>query len=82
MPIGIAYCIAYCIVWLGGGGEGGGWGWGGAGGSWAGPVWFWLGGPRVLGRAGLVLNTLDKLDSDKDVNIILSRNMTVIRMLI
>ena len=24
-------------------------------GSWAGPAWFWLGGPRVLGRAGLVL---------------------------
>ena len=41
---------------------------GGAGGSWAGPVWFWLGGPRVLGQAGLVLNTLKNHDSDEDVN--------------
>ena len=24
-------------------------------GSWAGPAWVWLGGPRVLGRTGLVL---------------------------
>ena len=23
--------------------------------AWAGPAWFWLGGPRVLGRTGLVL---------------------------
>ena len=40
------------------------------------------GGPRVLGRAGLVFNTLKNHDSDGDVNIILLRNMTVIRMLI
>ena len=51
-------------------------------GSWAGPAWVWLGGPRVLGRAGLVYNTLNKHDSDEDVNIIPLRNMTVIRMLI
>ena len=39
-----------------GGWEGGRVGGGGGGrGSWAGPVWFWLGGPRVLGQAGLVL---------------------------
>ena len=31
-----------------------GFGWGGQG-SWAGPAWFWLGGPRVLGRTGLGL---------------------------
>ena len=28
-------------------------------GSWAGPAWFWLGGPRVLGRAGLALHYLN-----------------------
>ena len=39
-------------------------------------------GPRVLGRAGLVFNTLKNHDRDKDVNMILLRNMTVIRMLI
>ena len=50
---------------MGGGGGGGGRG------SWAGPVWFWLGGPRVLGQAGLVLNTLKNHDSDEDVNKIL-----------
>ena len=60
---------------MGGGGEGGR-------GSWAGPVWFWLGGPRVLGWAGLVLNTLKNHDSDRDVNTIFLRNMTVIRVLI
>ena len=49
-------------------------------GSWAGPAW--LGGPRVLGRTGLVLNTLKNHDSDGDVNIIRRRTMTVIRMLI
>ena len=38
--------------------------------------------PRVLGRAGLVFNTLKNHDSDKDVNIILLRHTTVIRMLI
>ena len=31
------------------------------------------GGPRVLGRAGLVFNTLKNHDSDGDINIILSR---------
>ena len=51
-------------------------------GSWAGPAWVWLGGPRVLGRAGLVYNTLNKHDSDEDVNIIPLRNMRVMRMLI
>ena len=51
-------------------------------GSWAGPAWVWLWGPRVLGRAGLVLNTLKNHDSDGDVNIILGRTMTVMRMLI
>ena len=34
----------------------------------AGPAW--LGGPRVLGRAGLVLNTLKNHDSDGYVNVI------------
>ena len=48
-------------------------------GSWAGPAW--LGGSRVLGRTGLVLNTSKNHDSDKDVNIIRGRTMTVIRML-
>ena len=38
-------------------------------GSWAGPAWVWLGRPRVLGRAGLVLNTLKNHDSDGDVNL-------------
>ena len=64
-------------------------------GSHAGPVWvppvlpglggwgkWWVGGPRVLGRAGLILNTERDHDSDEDVNIIRRRTMTVIRMLI
>ena len=79
---------------LGLGGWEGGWVGGGQG-SRAGPAWVppvspglggwgrgWVGGPRVLGRAGLVFNTLKNHDSDKDFNIILLRNMTVIRMLI
>ena len=72
------------LVWLGGPGSWAGpaWVWLGGPGSWAGPAWVWLGGPRVLGRAGLVYNTLNKHDSDEDVNIIPLRNMTVIRMLI
>ena len=45
---------------------------------WAGPAWVWLGGPRVLGLACLVLNTLKNHDSDEDVNIIRRRTMTVI----
>ena len=49
-------------------------------GSWAGPAWVWLGGPRVLGRAGLVLNTLKNHDGDGDVNIILGRTMIVMWM--
>ena len=42
------------LVWLGGPGSWAGpaWVWLGGQGSWAGPAW--LGGPRVLGRAGLV----------------------------
>ena len=30
-------------------------------GSWAGPAWFWLGGPKVLGRAGLAF--ISRLDT-------------------
>ena len=94
MPIGLPIdCIAYCLsincllpialptglalAW----GDRLGFGLGGQG-SWARPAWVWLGGPRVLGRAGLVYNTLNKHDSDEDVNIIPLRNMTVMRMLI
>ena len=70
MLLYIAYCIAYCIAYSfrleslgpihsawnhkGPGPDRLGFGLGGQG-SWAGPAWFWLGGPRVLGRAGLVL---------------------------
>ena len=61
-------------------------------GSWAGPFWFGLGG-RGPGRTLLVwlggpgswagpAYTLNKLDSDKDVNIIRLIHLTVIRMLI
>ena len=58
MLLYIAYCIAYCIAYslniAGPGPDWLGFGLGGQG-SWAGPVWAWLGGPRVLGRTGLVL---------------------------
>ena len=38
-------CIVYVYRGFGLGGQG----------SWAGPAWLWLGGPRVLGRTGLGL---------------------------
>ena len=41
----------------------------------------WAGGPRVLGRADLVCDTLKNHDSDKDVNI-MSKDLTLMGMLI
>ena len=52
---------------------------GGGPGSWAGPAWVWLGGPGSWAGPAYTIN---KLDSDKDVNIIRPRDLTVIRMLI
>ena len=82
------------LVWLGGPGSWAGPFWFGLGGPGPGPDPFGLAcGAWVLGRTLLVwlggpgswagpAYTINKLDSDKDVNIIRFRDLTVIRMLI
>ena len=44
-------------------------------GSWAGPAWVWLGGPGSWAGPAYTIN---ELDSDKDVNIILLINLTML----
>ena len=54
LPIGLPIEFGLALAWgaKGPGPDRLGFGLGGQG-SWAGPAWLWLGGPRVLGRAGL-----------------------------